>query len=412
MPARPSWATSWHAPGQPSEAPQRPVSRRIFRRLKTLGLILLALAISTACVTGRLAMPNLGNPSETGPEPASRNLPEKQLLLDLINQERTRAGAPPVTLGNSPVPQKHAEDMLENCFISHWGTDGLKPYMRHSLAGSLAPNGENVYSRNECGHVDTWFIWTTNIEDTIRQANDGLYKSPGHRLTMLDPTYTTVNIGLAWNWTTFKLVQHFEASPPAQAGQPEIRDGHLRLNAALPPAAAAPNWVPIVLLVYDPPPRHLHPEQLAQTYCYDEGTPVGAIQGSHDNRASVEVRAGLLPGGQCPDPSQARRIDGRTTFTREHYLLHESAKAHAAKQTTELTRIAVHTVSRPVITDGRVSINADISETLQQHGPGVYTVHLILADPEHTGDHHRLVQHSIFHETPLSRAQLRWSTRQ
>ena len=81
--------------------------------------------------------------------PHRANLPEKQLLLDLINQERTRAGAPPVTLGNSPVPQLHAEDMLENCFISHWGTDGLKPYMRHSLAGSLAPNGENVYSRNE-----------------------------------------------------------------------------------------------------------------------------------------------------------------------------------------------------------------------------------------------------------------------
>ena len=355
-------------------------------------------------------MPNLGNPSETDPDPASRNMPEKQLLLDLINQERTRSGVAPVTLGNSPVPQLHAEDMLENCFISHWGTDGLKPYMRHSLAGSLAPNGENVYSRNECGHIDTWFIWTTDIEDTIHDANEGLYKSPGHRLTMLDPTYTTVNIGLAWNWTTFKLVQHFEGPAPAQNSRPAIEDGHLRIEAALPPAKTSPDWVPMVLIVHDPPPRHLYPEQLAQTYCYDGGMPVAAIQGSEDYAAAIEIRAGIISGGQCPDPSKARRIDGRTTFTREHYLLHESAKAHSAVETTALTRIAVHTVPGPIIADGRISLNADISETLDRHGPGVYTLHVILAAPDQSGEHRRLAQHSIFHETPLSRTQLRWSS--
>lgn len=403
------WNTTWTAPGQlPSRSHRRP---RIPGPLKTLAFIVMALVVSGACVTGRLAAPNIGNPSDTAPTPAGqRNLPEKELMLRLINTARAEAGIPPVRLGSSPVAQLHAEDMLKHCYISHWGTDGLKPYMRHSLAGGMDPNGENVYSSNECGHVDTWFIWTKDIDDTIREANGGLLASPGHRRTMLNPAYTEVNLGLAWNWTTFKAVQHFRADSVNQADTPRLQEGNLRLRAQLRDREApAPGWTPILLVVHDPPPRHLYREQLAQTYCYDEGTPAAAVQQARVDRQALEFRVGALTGGHCPDPSQARRLDGRTTFTREHYLLHQSAKARAARETTTAARLAVIDVPEPLVSQGNVRINADLSQVLETHGPGVYTLQLVLAHPNDSGHHLPLLQHALFHETPLSRAQLAWT---
>ena len=404
------WTSSWSAPGPPDPPPRRR-RPRIPGKLKTLAFIILALVISSACVTARLAAPNIGNPSQGDPVPAAqRNLPEKEFLLRLINEARADAGVPPVRLGDSPVAQLHAEDMLEHCFISHWGTDGLKPYMRHSLAGGMDPNGENVYSRNECGHIDTWFIWTGDIDKTIRHAQEALLGSPGHRLTMLHPAYTEVNLGLAWNWTTFKLVQHFRARSVAMAEPPSLRDGSLTLRATLQEDRVPPEaWTLLLLVAHDPPPRHLYPEQLAQTYCYDEGAPAAALHHRDGPAQVVEFRTGVLTGGDCPDPSKARRLDGRTTFTREHYLLHQSAKARSARQTATRTRMAVIAVPEPMLRGREVRMDTDLTPVLRDNGPGVYTLHLVAASPDATGEHIPLLQHSIFHETPLSRQQLAWT---
>ena len=72
-----------------------------------------------------------------------RHHDEKLYMLELINQARAEAGAPPVVLGDNHAAQLHAESGLANCFGSHWGIDGLKPYMRYSLAGGYQSNGEN-----------------------------------------------------------------------------------------------------------------------------------------------------------------------------------------------------------------------------------------------------------------------------
>ena len=64
-------------------------------------------------------------------------------MLELINGERTRAGVNSITLGANIAAQLHAESALQNCTSGHWGVDGLKPYMRYSLAGGYQSNGEN-----------------------------------------------------------------------------------------------------------------------------------------------------------------------------------------------------------------------------------------------------------------------------
>ena len=66
---------------------------------------------------------------EPAVSPALRHIEEKRYMLELINTVRTQAGLDPVVLGDNVAAQLHAESSLDNCVGSHWGIDGLKPYM-------------------------------------------------------------------------------------------------------------------------------------------------------------------------------------------------------------------------------------------------------------------------------------------
>ena len=96
-------------------------------------------------------MPPTNVPSPTSiPVPHLRHLAEKHYMLELINQERDRLALPLLELGTNNAVQLHAESALEHCFSSHWGVDGLKPYMRYSLAGGYQSNGENASGLDYC----------------------------------------------------------------------------------------------------------------------------------------------------------------------------------------------------------------------------------------------------------------------
>ena len=40
--------------------------------------------------------------------------------------------------------------MTANCTRGHWGTDGMKPYMRYTLAGGEQYSSENVFAIDFC----------------------------------------------------------------------------------------------------------------------------------------------------------------------------------------------------------------------------------------------------------------------
>ena len=106
-------------------------------------------------------------------------------MLELINSERTKAGVPPVTLGNNIAAQLHAESSLANCFSGHWGADGLKPYMRYSLAGGYQTNGENGSGSDYCISASDRYRALGNIKAEIREMMEGWMNSPGHRRNIL-----------------------------------------------------------------------------------------------------------------------------------------------------------------------------------------------------------------------------------
>ena len=151
-------------------------------------------------------------------------------MLELINAEREKAELDSVVLGDNIAAQLHAEAALENCFVSHWGVDGLKPYMRYSLAGGYQSNGENGSGSDYCIKASDGYRAIANIKTEIRQAMDGWMDSPGHRSNILGRWHKKINIGLAWDKYNFLAYQHFEGDYVEYGELPVIEDGVLRIS--------------------------------------------------------------------------------------------------------------------------------------------------------------------------------------
>jgi uncharacterized protein YkwD len=107
-----------------------------------------------------------------------------------INQERDKAGAPPLRLDPlaAQAAKLHADDMLARGYFSHWDPDGLKPTRRFNLLGGYHALGENIYFAH--GDPDS-------AEEMIDAEMRTLMASPGHRRTILDPAYTHVGLGFS-----------------------------------------------------------------------------------------------------------------------------------------------------------------------------------------------------------------------
>ena len=187
---------------------------------------------------------------------------------------------------------------MESCFLSHWGIDGLKPYMRYSLAGGYQSNAENVRGSNYCAGIpdwwyslcaavgdvvepagdvctraaDWWYRANDSVEQEIREAIQGWMGSPGHRRTMLNPRYKKVNIGLAWNRHNIAFVQQFEGDYFQYIRIPAIKNGTLTLAGRLKNGARFLSEKDLgIQIYYDPAPRTLSRGQLSLTSCYDSG---------------------------------------------------------------------------------------------------------------------------------------------
>ena len=200
-------------------------------------------------------------------------------MLELINDERARAGVDPVVLGDNIAAQLHAESSLANCFLSHWGVDGLKPYMRYSLAGGQQSNGENASGFNYCVTPSDGYRAISSVKQEVQETMEGFMDSPGHRDNILDPWHKKVNIGLAWDRYHFRSVQHFEGDYVEYDRLPAIEDGILTMSGTVKNGAGFASERNLGLQVYyDQPPHTLTRGQLSRTYCYDSGLPVAALR--------------------------------------------------------------------------------------------------------------------------------------
>jgi uncharacterized protein YkwD len=202
-----------------------------------------------------------------------------QYMLDLINTDRKNAGLDPVVLGCNAAAQAHARDMLNNYYISHWGTDGLKPYMRYTQAGGVNYEQEN----------DAYHGWQNPDEDPSIYAEKDIKKalydleyammnydgpSEGHRKNILNKLHKKVNLGIAYDSKRVALVQQFEgdyieyANPPALNGNIFTVSGRLLEGRFVS-----------IQICFDEPPGTLTPDELANRMngSYSLGDQVGYI---------------------------------------------------------------------------------------------------------------------------------------
>jgi hypothetical protein len=147
-------------------------------------------------------------------------------LLELVNQERARAGLPALVWDSrlAAAAQRHAEAMAKKRKLSHQLPG--EPDLQHRLAAApLDISGENV-----------------GFGPDIAGIHDGFMHSPPHRANILDPGFDAIGIGLASNGTDYFVTEDFARLMPtvgrqtavdevaqavadarAQAGRPSLR---------------------------------------------------------------------------------------------------------------------------------------------------------------------------------------------
>lgn len=297
----------------------------------------------------------------------------KEYMLELINLERAKAGVPAVVLGDNIAAQLHAESALENCFSSHWGADGLKPYMRYSLAGGYQSNGENVSGLNYCIKAGDGYRSLDSPEQEMREAMDGLMRSPGHRRQILKPRHRKVNIGLAWDKYNFRVAQQFEGDYIEYSRLPTID------NEILSFAGQTRNGLEFgdrkdlrVQVYYDPPPHSLSRGQLARTSCVGIGIQVAILRSPLPSNRSYTEHQFSKGQSQCPDPyAVPADTSGPGSYDAAHQVDREADSISLPKLQVSGPRI---TASSWKSSGQDFAVTADLGEVIDQHGQGIYTV--------------------------------------
>ncbi|HEX7720694.1 MAG TPA: CAP domain-containing protein [Pyrinomonadaceae bacterium] len=157
-------------------------------------------------------------------------------LLDMVNRERRDAGLRILKLDELAcrVAEAHAIDMAQSGFLSHWGTDGRKPYQRYSFAGGIDAIEENDGASDHGAPVAS----DEAAGDLISLHSSMFYESPpddGHRKTILNWYHTHVGFGMATRGTRVRLCELYIAKymtidpyrPKARVGSKFTLSGHI-----------------------------------------------------------------------------------------------------------------------------------------------------------------------------------------
>lgn len=156
----------------------------------------------------------------------------EQFMLELINEARANPAAEAARLGidlnegleagriraeaKQPLAfhplliqaaRSHSDWMLSADVFSHTGAGGSSPSDRAEAAGYSFGVGENIAFRSTNGVL--------NALESVRVNHDGLFKSPGHRVNLMNPGYAVVGLGVREGefegWAAQMVAQIFSA---------------------------------------------------------------------------------------------------------------------------------------------------------------------------------------------------------
>ena len=299
----------------------------------------------------------------------------KKYALRLINEQRAGQGLESVALGTNRAAQMHAEDSLANCFSSHWGRNGLKPYIRYTMAGGRQYNSENVSGSGYCIKSSDGYVAISDVKANIRKSSEGLFRSSGHRRNILRPQHKKVNIGLAWDRYNFKMIQHFEGDYVEYENAPSIQSGFLSMKGRVKNGAGIGSEDGLgVQVYYDRPPRPLTLGQLSRTYCYGAGLLVAALREPLSDGWFYPEDQFSKTQQTCPDPYDVAPTAPAPKSHKEASAFWQPA--YDASRSSPPRKITVPWITAQTwdASSSKFNVIADIGRVLQKHGAGVYTV--------------------------------------
>lgn len=107
---------------------------------------------------------------------------QEQMLLQLVNTERSARGLKPLTLDStlSNVARIKSQDMVTKRYFSHNSPTYGSPFdMMKRFGITYRTAGENIAGNQ-----------------SVQAAHTALMNSPGHRANILNPQYTHLGIGI------------------------------------------------------------------------------------------------------------------------------------------------------------------------------------------------------------------------
>jgi uncharacterized protein YkwD len=156
--------------------------------------------------TAKTAPTAMAGGSTKDPRPLADKLTiaqARRYMLQLINRDRASQGLGPVELDEGPptaAGQAHAEDMAQNGYLGHWGTDGSVPEQRLTEAGGADMVLENAlcFTDEQKRRLDpSPLIDAKEIEKSESMFFNEVPPNDGHRRNILKPFHTHVGIGVA-----------------------------------------------------------------------------------------------------------------------------------------------------------------------------------------------------------------------
>ena len=206
-------------------------------------------------------------------------VPQDELVaaaLEEINKDRKKFGLSPVELSSNIAAQVHAEDVFKNKQISHWMSNGEKPYMTYSRYGGMGGMGQNVaiagFSADqyeECLRNPQYNCEKIDPIETIKELeyemmyNDKECCNDGHRDNILDSFRTDVSIGVVYDQYYLVLVQNFENNYGIEIA---TEDQRVRVSGVLGFGS-----IDHIAIYFDPPPTPEIYEENKQASSYSTG---------------------------------------------------------------------------------------------------------------------------------------------
>ncbi|MGI0026616.1 MAG: CAP domain-containing protein [Nitrosopumilaceae archaeon] len=205
-----------------------------------------------------------------------------QFALAKINEDRTKKGLNPVLLSNNTAAQIHAEDVLKTGVISHWMTNGEKPYMTYSEAGGLGYVAQNIavdggyQYKQECNNVNIICDKIDPIKAIEGDEYDMMFNDSssnwGHRDNILDRHRTHVSLGIAYDDYAFVVVQNFENNYIDFSNSITEKNGTVHFSGTLKTGA-----IEQIGIYYDELPNSVIYEQNKHRTSYSLGDQIGVV---------------------------------------------------------------------------------------------------------------------------------------